>query len=704
MPTRRNIKREVNNQARTTRASANNNNNQNNFTNYNQTNQGRYIDTSQQDPTTIQYTYQDQGGVNSNNRELVAYQNINQGPNNLNLYQTTEDQSQNILNANNPNMANPNQIYPVTSTGTILTSNDGTDNYVYVQQQQDNAQITGNNQADNSGQPRELGYVQFNSRNASSNFNQIHGTLAGQDHQNAFVAISGIGDNTRTRLGGSNSSNSGNGYVNANNAVAAGLTMENKEKMTNIYNQLQQNQQHQGSTKNNLTRFVNTQDPYELQSTYLSSGRLSEGMSTREHHDSQGDLNLTEDGDQLDLSGGNSMNVNSNGRGKGDKSKKSEGKREIQNFIQKLASMLEKAADGQNYPNYQTSDGKEPLIAWNGPDSFIIREPNKFTKDMVPAFFKSNKRESFIRQLNTYGFRKITNIENDNLMAENQHWEEVLHYTHPNFTRDNRENWVNIRRRRADKREAPDDLANSPGLANIGLDGTNMPNLGNLGANSVTNDRITLIMQEMRKLNEHNQTVTEQMIKLSKDNEMLKQQNVQLFEREKRNKTNIANVVTLLSKLMKRKKYNNGTSNEYPELMATASYNSADEPNNNELRSATMAITAGPSNHHLQDEINARSVMSSGIGISGDGTMEKSAKSRRHTITAAEKRDKYNSDKSIAINESKSSGTSKRDDSVEDQHYFKLEKVAKSPTVEMPSASPPSIKEIVPQDELSLGV
>ena len=168
--------------------------------------------------------------------------------------------------------------------------------------------------------------------------------------------------------------------------------------------------------------------------------------------------------------------------------------------------MLEKAADKQQFPQYQTSDGKEPLISWNGPDSFIIREPNKFTKDMVPAFFKSNKRESFIRQLNTYGLRKITNIENDNLMAENMQWEEVLHYTHPSFTRDDKSNWVNIRRRRADrvvKDELPE--GNSP-----------------IPAGAETNESMGQIMEELRKLSEHNKIVSEQMMKLSKDNEMLK--------------------------------------------------------------------------------------------------------------------------------------------------------------------------------------
>ena len=266
-------------------------------------------------------------------------------------------------------------------------------------------------------------------------------------------------------------------------------------------------------------------------------------------------------------------------------------KKEVQNFIQKLASMLEKAADKINFPQYQTSDGKEPLISWNGPDSFIIREPNKFTKDMVPAFFKSNKRESFIRQLNTYGFRKITNIENDNLMAENQQWEEVLHYTHAHFTRDNKENWVNIRRRRADRLSNVNKNDDGQG------DSSPQPTLDTDNSNMLT------IMDELRKLSEHNKIVQEQMMKLSKDNEMLKEQNAQLFERDRKNKNNIANVVHLLSKLMKRRSKNGTYTTDLPELMSAVSYNSENNFNftrSNSTKAITNAINGKGDTQHTQ--------------------------------------------------------------------------------------------------------
>jgi len=60
------------------------------------------------------------------------------------------------------------------------------------------------------------------------------------------------------------------------------------------------------------------------------------------------------------------------------------------------------------------------LISWspNG-KSFIIRNQAKFAKDVLPLYFKHNNMASFIRQLNMYGFRKITHIENTGLKIEN---------------------------------------------------------------------------------------------------------------------------------------------------------------------------------------------------------------------------------------------------------------------------------------------
>ncbi|KAG1137475.1 hypothetical protein G6F38_011287 [Rhizopus arrhizus] len=88
-------------------------------------------------------------------------------------------------------------------------------------------------------------------------------------------------------------------------------------------------------------------------------------------------------------------------------------------FVNKLYKMLE---------DPQTSD----LISWSSHgDLFSVSNPTLFSKCVLPQYFKHNNWQSFVRQLNMYGFHKVNDLIHSNLTNENQTWE----FKHPNFRR-----------------------------------------------------------------------------------------------------------------------------------------------------------------------------------------------------------------------------------------------------------------------------
>lgn len=167
-------------------------------------------------------------------------------------------------------------------------------------------------------------------------------------------------------------------------------------------------------------------------------------------------------------------------------------------------------------------------------DLCAVLNHERFAREVLGRYFKHQKFTFFVRQLDMYGFHRISHLQRGVLKSEND--TEPWHFEHPHFHRGQPDLLCLIQRKTQPARNATDDMA-----LDISEGGSSTTPLSTLTPGQVLD--VNPVMNGISAIKRHQKTISADLNELKSSNQHLWQETPAARERHKKHQDTINRIL-----------------------------------------------------------------------------------------------------------------------------------------------------------------
>ncbi|XP_025837422.1 heat shock factor protein isoform X2 [Agrilus planipennis] len=213
------------------------------------------------------------------------------------------------------------------------------------------------------------------------------------------------------------------------------------------------------------------------------------------------------------------------------------------------------------------------LISWSAAgNSFIIQNQAQFWYELLPLYYKHNNMSSFVRQLNMYGFHKMTTVENGTMDID----KDEIQFYHPYFQKDQPEMLREIKRK----------VTGTKTVASEGY----VPS-------SIKTD-VTKVLADVKQLRSHQQTVDSQLSAIKQENAVLWRELAMLRQKHMKQQQIVNKLIQFLVTIVQpsNRMSGLGVKRRYPLMIHGTPHKKSKTKN-------SRSTSVGPTIHELDTEV-----------------------------------------------------------------------------------------------------